>query len=148
MPSNPVRPARGKFPEPTYEETREAMIKFNQQKNRPMTLLERLEAATEGSRELDIETLKHFGFRKGDLPSAQERLTTSIDAALALVERVLPEWKYRLINVGFDNGVYQNGKVQCDFVAPWSSGPVTYRVFAETLPLAIMIALVKAKAEQ
>lgn len=53
-------------------------------------LIERLEAAGEGSRELDREVWQVTGGWGGvDAPPS---FTTSLDAALALAERVLPGW--------------------------------------------------------
>lgn len=54
-----------------------------------MSLIERLEAAEAGSREFDCEVWCIFdGWAGVDKPPC---VTTSIDAALALAERVLPD---------------------------------------------------------
>lgn len=65
-------------------------------------LITRLEEAAEGSRELDVAIYAHI---KGIADDIAERhwqafspVTTSIDAALALAERVLPEMNC----IGFD----------------------------------------------
>jgi hypothetical protein len=58
-------------------------------------LITRLEEAEEGSRELDAAIWRWTeGWRGVDHPPAY---TTSIDAALALAERVLPEWAWSII---------------------------------------------------
>lgn len=77
------------------------------------SLITRLEEAAEGSRELDLRVFEHFDrvngerWTEADLDYAltdpdktinPPHLTTSIDAALALAERVLPEMNC----IGFD----------------------------------------------
>lgn len=60
------------------------------------SLIERVESAAEGSRELDREIgeLTNASMRtSGDVVGlGYDRFTTSLDAALALAERVLPGW--------------------------------------------------------
>ena len=129
-----------------------------------MTLLERLEVATEGSRELDAEIALHFKEcdpeawydktydcmawnepRDYGSTVAYERCswplhnyTTSIDAALALVERKYPQ-------VGYTIRAFKG--CQSEFMAwPYSGKPILG--YHTDKCLAIMIALVKAEAEQ
>ena len=52
-------------------------------------LKERIEKATEGSRELDAEILRAF-YPNSAFINGGPKLTTSLDAALALVEKMLP----------------------------------------------------------
>ena len=136
-----------------------------------MTLLERLEAATEGSRELDVEVAKYFGGavrwstgkpgegmryqvlwefdeapaqgsdidRLPDLPN----LTTSIDAALALVERVRPGSEWDLTNIYGGSAKFNE---QIRFSMDLNSDYPIYES-ACTIPLAICLALVKAEGE-
>ena len=132
-----------------------------------MTLLEKLKAATEGSRELDLEIAKHF--RECD-PEAWydeeadcavwneprdfgstvayercgERLhdyTTSIDAALAFVRRKYPEHHWSLDS--------SDGKNSAHFVF-WKKLDDWDGVYgtSETEELAICIALVKAEGSE
>lgn len=60
-----------------------------------MSLIERLEAAEVGDDTLDelvlMETTHPYGF---DLDDDPPPVTTSLDAALALAERVLPGWEF------------------------------------------------------
>ena len=142
----------------------------------PMTLLERLEAATEGSRELDVllwawernykpftennivmatcadpphDTVKlgtidpgkqSNNFQEAWADPPFPNYTTSIDAALALVERVLPDW---------NKGMYEqdDGSWFVEFRRGYrtSYDKVQGILRARTLPLGICIALVKAE---
>jgi len=80
-----------------------------------MDILERLKSATAASRELDAEIAKAIGYQNvghhdvgsphlwgwyGLSPDGDKvqipPFTASIDAALALVERMLPGWKYEI----------------------------------------------------
>ena len=130
-----------------------------------MTLLEKLEAATEGSRELDAMVIAHFcpeaminryptpedgiyvfhadsvvGKNKAPLP----HLTTSIDAALALVDRVLPKWNISNLCQNDDRTWFvefrRGYRISYDKVIMANK--------IKTLPLAIMIALIKAEESE
>lgn len=74
-----------------------------------MTLIKRLETAEQGSWELDAEILRHFGYEirfvfadrflayppHGEVATpARQSVTTSISAAVALVEKMLPGWEW------------------------------------------------------
>ena len=124
-------------------------------------LIARLEAAEAGSRELGRDVLIalnvvreveptlfydignedtwHFGDAAESegywriLPDP----TTSLDAALALAERVLPGWVYMLVNDYCDY-------FRAELVRPESS---VVKAVAETMPLALCIAILKAKAQ-
>jgi len=128
-------------------------------------LLERVKAATGPGRELDaaiVLTLEpeafpntvrsveddgtivcgHYGaYTFHDAPE----LTASIDAALALVERALPGWRWSVFHPGYDNGIYQGGKSGCHLYHPASSGLITAKGFGTTPSLAILAALLEAK---
>lgn len=96
-------------------------------------MIEKLEGAAEGSRELDLAVYDAFGmFDDGpvDLPP----VTTSIDAALALIERKLPgeRWEMWRSRAG-DVGVNLDDRDTA---------------FAASLPLALCIALLQALTPQ
>lgn len=72
-----------------------------------MSLIKRLETADHGSRELDDAILEHLGFERIENPKmpgqwfwkgVKIRVTTDLSAAVALVERVLPEWEWEINN--------------------------------------------------
>ena len=73
----------------------------------------------------------------GHAPSSALRVTQSLDAALALAERVLPGWVYMLVNDYCDY-------FRAELVRPESS---VVKAVAETMPLALCIAILKAKAQ-
>ena len=105
-----------------------------------MTLLEKLEAATEGSQELDEEICDHF-----HVISVSETtgfsvppVTTSIDAALALARRLYPDCDWTLHSV-------QKDKNACFTLWPNSTGDGNSIGVGNVEELAIMIALVKAE---
>lgn len=133
-------------------------------------LLTALQSAERGSRELDEAIAVHFklgevGWRQANYtmenhpylqtPSAnhvggfaREPLpfwTTSIDAALALVERVLPGWKWSLTTLTTSIGGFSQPEA---FVCPPDlpgGAEITAVASAPTPPLALVIALVRAK---
>jgi hypothetical protein len=121
-------------------------------------LVARLEGASEGSREIGVELLLHFGWhrscvghfygplyhwsapdRKPCLISGDEdhlpNPTTSLDAALALAERVLPGWDFI---VGRTNG---------GLTIHAQVGPGEMQ-FGNTPALALCIAVLRATATQ
>lgn len=63
-------------------------------------LIARLEAAKEGSRELDIlvalATTHIYGFDSEEEIAGYPSVTTSLDASLALSERVLERWAWEI----------------------------------------------------
>ena len=116
-------------------------------------LIERLEAAGEGSRELDAEIARLFGgqaiARFGDWDCREDgtgiwrplpRYSSSLDAALALAERVLPD--LTKINVWtYVRGKHHHCEIETDedeFDALNASTPA----------LALCIAILKARATQ
>lgn len=108
-----------------------------------MSLIERLEAAEVGSREFDCEVWCIFdGWAGVDKPPC---VTTSLDAALALAERVLPGWRMHVLQD-------QDGMYQTDNAAKrWfcgiheKRGPGNVMAHAPTPALALCIAILKAK---
>lgn len=124
------------------------------------SLIARLEDAEVGSRELDAEIAaaldgwSGFGLRTSQIegrPRGSDRFstpphyTTSLDAALALVERVLPGWW-----PGFQKN---RGSLERKRWAAWLDGPHhsgvdAIEVSAATAPLALCIALLKALEAQ
>lgn len=105
-------------------------------------LTQRLEAATCGERELDAELAFRFmpGFVRGRSNDAAyaPSFTTSLDAALALVERCLPGWRWAV-------GVYGTG-----YQAALDSGGVFNQFHSEapTPALALCLALIRALEPQ
>ena len=125
-------------------------------------LIARLEAAETGSLELDCEmglfartdgkgeVSDHFGtpcIRDAGGPYAPKPFTTSLDAALALAERVLPEWVYQ-IDIQSDLSWVLAAP---DWWAPaLGQGPEArggQSSVAKTPALALCIAILKAKAQ-
>lgn len=129
-------------------------------------LLERVEAKAEPDRELDADLdVNLFGgeivWRQANYtmemypasrrPSdhyvggyAHEHVplyTASIDAALALVERVLPDWSWNAGNVGEDDMPMANVTEPIDPCRDFSAS-------APTVPLAILSALLRALISQ
>lgn len=118
-------------------------------------LIARLEAAAGGSQALTDDTLRALGFvtkrypmdsdrywivpgdERHPLPPWCDKITVSLDAALALAERVLPGWVYMLVNDYCDY-------FRAELVRPESS---VVKAVAETMPLALCIAILKAKAQ-
>lgn len=124
-------------------------------------LIERLEAAGEGSRELDWEV----DIASGYVPKSYVEIggtyeswrahtlgaTRSLDAALALAERVLPGFKIAVVK---DDGPEDGPKFRWSAqVARYSlSGPVGrgdwWFGVSDTPALALCIAILKARATQ
>ncbi len=104
-----------------------------------MTLIERLEAATAGSRELDAEIAHAIGAFKPKPVTARDEnfwtqhYTSSLDAALSLV----PD--------GFDYIVYRVDGECCAEVGPPGSFGFTKCVGTPTAVLALCIAALKAR---
>lgn len=67
-------------------------------------------------------------------------VSTSIDAAVALVERVLPGARWELSTMCYRDGTYE-GNAGCRLWKAVSSGPVSGSAIAPTPPLAILRAL-------
>jgi len=104
-------------------------------------LIARLEAAEAGGRELDYEIRDalndpHWNIR---VPADW---TTSLDAALALAERVLPGWQITLSTKGGEMPPW----VQI-YPLPLEEDNYLDPEFAATPALALCIAILKAKAQ-
>ena len=65
--------------------------------------------------------------------------TGSIEVCLNLIKKYLPDFKWIITNIGYNNGIYQNGKMGCYFYSPFSSGPVTKQGFGYTIPSTILL---------
>ncbi len=110
-------------------------------------LLERVEAANGPDRELDagivvglgLDNTCPFWLHSYDR-TTPVRITASVDAALALVERVLPGHRVALFTNGGGEGP------TC--VIMFESDPVKADERAPTLPLAILAAMLKALIAQ
>ena len=113
-----------------------------------MTLLERLEQATEGSRELD-DTIEReiVGFNPDRLPTQWPMVgddtphyTTSLDAALTLVD---PEWRWDV------RGVFNQQQTKrvglCRIVTGDIGNIREYEAEARTPALALCIAALRAR---
>lgn len=124
-------------------------------------LIARLEAAEAGSRELDeaisdalcVRKTRHFiaGVQDelwmyefdGHAPSSALRVTTSLDAALALAERVLGGWAWRVDHWGAMSRITLN---ECDNEGWHRSKHQRIEVAVEQPPaLALVIAILRAK---
>lgn len=117
-------------------------------------LIERLEAAEVGSRELDLRVFEKFDLVDGERWSDADleyaltdpdrtinppRLTQSLDAALALAERVLPGQEYEITTVYNVARVALNMNHGCD------GGPFYGSNDCCNVPLAICAAILRAK---
>ena len=98
-------------------------------------LLARVHAATGADRSLDSALVDCFGAE----PGAEEnppRYTASTDLCIALVHRVLPGWHW---HVGYGpKGILPYATV--------STGERIYEAIAGTVPLALLSALIQARA--
>lgn len=117
-------------------------------------LIERLEKAEAGSHELDAAIAKAFGApavltfghellgNEYTAPNHAPMVTRSIDAALALAERALPGWGWCMRTD--DTG-------QC-FANVFPGSPnvdrIYFDVYAASHPLALCVAILKAKVAQ
>lgn len=79
----------------------------------------------------------------GDWP----HYTGSLDACLALVERVRPEHQWFMQKLAYIDGVYQGGKAGFHLQPPTSSG-WTIDGYAATPPLAVLSALLRSMGEK
>ncbi len=120
-----------------------------------MTLITTLEQAEGGSRELDGEVWRVFGYEIA--PHTRMRLarryatashwesipsvTSSIDEAVALVREKLPGW--------FEGYQHEEHHNYCaELFAGWRSTDTEVRAFAKTAPLALCAALLRALESQ
>ena len=97
-------------------------------------LITRLEEAAEGSRELDRAIWRELEFDSRGEPTLCPAYTTSLDAALALAERVLPGCLVSLFLHG-----NATASVECK-----TSGRVKTEGLATTPALALCLAILKA----
>lgn len=106
-------------------------------------LIARLEAAEVGSRELDWDVSEALGvWRTETIMRATAPWTTSLDAALALAERVLPDYWWLVRSNEDDTGFFANLGV--NGTNP-NMGAQCFPVFAASAPLALCIAILRAK---
>ena len=121
------------------------------------SLIARLESAGEGSRELDFDVATASGsevregwaevYADGDFGGSVKSYTTSLDAALALAERVLPD---HAMNVCKDQGPPEGPQFRWSSVVSRYSlaGPVGrpgwWFGVSDTPALALCIAILKA----
>lgn len=104
-------------------------------------LIAKLESASEGSRELDGEVAEAtVGFMEWD----GRPVTTSIDAALALAERVLGDARWIITQQDTGWGVMP--LVKTDGV--WDSPNDPGETYGATLPIVICAALLRASAAE
>ena len=96
-------------------------------------LLARVRAATGSDRDLDAAIADRLdqGGRGADVPP----YTSSVDACLDLVDRVLPGWHWHV-------GYGPQGVVP---YAALANGPARHEASAPTVPLALLSALLAAK---
>ena len=138
-------------------------------------LLKRVEAATGADRELDVRilaallsdeqlTVKRSPFNGAwcayradgklwETPSPFRQngeITASIDAALVLVERVLPGWSWHIDSEfhGFPAYACLSSKESNGAEEPWLLEYETHDAKGKTPPLAILAALLRAKIAQ
>ena len=94
------------------------------------SLIEKLEGAEVGSRELDAYVLFRLDY---DQSESTPPVTTSLDAALALAERVLPYAEVIAVSRTKSGG--------------WGAGINGYVVYAATPALALCAAILRAQSE-
>lgn len=108
------------------------------------SLIARVEVASGGDFDLDTDIAKRFGCHTipiGDGIREYPRVTSSIDAALTLVERLLPGWAAQCLFAGNANAVLLYKPTVPFSSAPrGDSGPLD----RPTPALAILLALLKA----
>lgn len=108
-------------------------------------LLARVEGAAHGSLNLDVAIMDLvWPDWRAEEDHSLHFVTSSVDAALALAERVLRGWSWMVISRGYRDGVYQGGP-GCWMASPLSSGGWDVEVFGKTPALALVAAIIKAK---
>lgn len=117
-------------------------------------IIGRVERATGGDRELDraIMVFAFGGGVRNALPLPE--YTSSVDAALALVERKLPGYRWSVGATGIRSGTHPDGKPA--YVDGFRAGltkasplrPLPTAAHARTAPLAIILALLRALSQQ
>lgn len=107
-------------------------------------LIKRLEAAEVGSRELDRAIWYAVEFDSRGEPSHAPKYTTSLDAALALADRVLPPFRWCMYTQSGDGAKVLGADNDAEEGEKWrfqSEGS------AKTVPLALVVAILRAKME-
>lgn len=113
------------------------------------SLIEKLEGAEIGSRELDYQVFLHTApMEVASRWSPTDRMTfftTSLDAALALAERVLPEWRMHCLQD--QKGIYQTDNTATRWAVGISEmrGPGNVLSYAPTPSLAVCASILKAR---
>lgn len=117
-------------------------------------LIQKLEAAKEGSRELDeliheaagspgADDPQYAAFESGD--DFPRNYTTSLDAALTLV----PDgWNYQLLKTGgvlLSSGLPYSASIKASSQYGWVDPPYPFDGYSETQALALCIAALKAR---
>jgi hypothetical protein len=105
-------------------------------------LIKRLEEAEEGCPFLDREIWVALEFYRRSSPPAAPEYTTSIDAALALAERVLPGCLWTAGSNTYDGA--PNGQAEVFLPVPSDFHDGCGEVTAATPTLALCIAILKA----
>lgn len=122
-------------------------------------LLERVEKATGPSRYLDAAVHSAFGSSSVRIDRAEpgwvheegvgtfkvERVTASLDASIALVERMLPGWQM-LWRTDAEKGAFAN--IAKPGEHEWQHGVDAFNAYASKPPLAILSALLRALISQ
>lgn len=72
--------------------------------------------------------------------------TGSLDAAVSLVGHLLPDTQWMVMQRGYDNGVYQDGKAGAFIQQKWMSH-FDIKAFAATPAMALCLAVLKAMAQ-
>jgi hypothetical protein len=104
-------------------------------------LIERLEAAEAGSRELDRAVWSALEFDHDGEPTKCPAYTTSLDAALALAERVLPGWGFVLSTGAAGQPAWAQA-----YPEPVDEDICRDATAAGTRPLAVCLSILKATA--
>lgn len=97
-------------------------------------LLSKVSEATGADRKLDRRIAHELGTVEGSVTVPE--YTASVDHCIELVDRVLPGWRWR---VGY-------GPIGIRVYAFVDSGETWYEAMAPTVPLALLGAIIKAKA--
>lgn len=106
------------------------------------SLIEKLEGAEVGSRELDCAVARVLDCYKG---FATEHLTTSLDAALALAERICPRFSVTVVKYRTNDGEFKPSG-EASLLNPY--GNITeHRGKAATPALALCAAILRAQSE-
>ncbi len=130
----------------------------------PNTLIDQLETADIGSTELDGKLMQFDSERVhmrisnthpdciiDDLNGGQiyllPKYTTSIDAAISLLKTILPNYRWEVTNVGYDEGYCQNNPTAW-LSSPFSSNHTQIKGVAKTEALALCVAMLSALEQE